>query len=225
MECSVTIQGLPLFNYASPAPRPDDAPACGTPCRASVPCRLARQGGSCLLPAAVGPVIEAFSSVLSYEQVLLVLREGGDTAVLEETGQRAAFRLLLLAMRGSGCPFFEQTLPAGCGLAQDSDSYATFQRMVRRMTFARRSDGAAKQLAAVSLARCGHDIEAHLAPILDVARRCCRQDAALNAVILMYSCTRLAVEETRERLAIRASAAFTRKHLCFHENKTTNSAC
>ncbi|MYL83586.1 hypothetical protein GTA51_10665 [Desulfovibrio aerotolerans] len=223
MECSVTIQGLPHFNYVSPAPHPDDACACGPPCRSSIPCRLASQGDGCLLLAAVGPVIEAFSLVVSYEQVLLVLREGRDKAVLEETGQRAAFRLLLLAMRGSGCPFFEQTLAAWNGLGLDTDSYATFQRMVRRLTFAQRADGAGKRLSAVSLARSGHDIEAHLDPILDMARRRCRQDAALNAVILMYSCTRLAVEETRERLALRASAAFPKKQLCFLQTKTRNS--
>jgi len=207
MECSVTVQGLPLFNYALPESLPDAARGCAAPCRESVPCRAARLAGGCLLPTAVGPVIEAFSSVLSYEQVLLVLRDGGETRALEETGQRAAFRLLLLAMRGSGCPFFERTLPAGAGLPAEEDSYATFRRMVRRLTFAQRAIGTAGRAAAASLARCERDIEAHLDPILDVARRRCRQDAALNAVILMYSCTRLAVEETLERLAPRATAA------------------
>ena len=207
MECSVTIQGLPLFTYALPESLPDAASACAAPCRESVPCRAAKSAGGCLLPAAVGPVIEAFSSVLSYERVLLVLREDGETTALEETGQRAAFRLLLLAMRGSGCPFFKRTLSAGAGLPANEDSSAAFRRMVRRMTSARRAIGMAGRTDAASLARCGQDIEAHLEPILAVARRRCRQDAALNAVILMYSCTRLAVEETLERLATRATAA------------------
>lgn len=89
------------------------------------------------------------------------------TRVLEETAT-GGLRLLLLAMRGSGCLFL-QTLAAWNGLGLDTDSYATFQRMVRRLTFAQRADGAAKPLAAVSLARCGHDIEAHLAPDSDAA--------------------------------------------------------
>lgn len=205
MECSVTIQGLPLFQYASPASRP--AEACAAPCQSGVLCPSARRAGGCLLPAAVGPVIEAFSSVISHEQVLLVLRDGGETAVLEETGQRAAFRLLLAAMGGSGCPFFGRALPAGSVPPRGEDSYGTFRRMVRRMTVVRQTDGAAGRLADPSLARCGRDIEAHLDPILAEARRRRRQDAALNAVILMYSCTRLALEETREARAARLTAA------------------
>lgn len=207
MELHVIIQGLPLLRYVPPLSPTDWAASRETPCRAGLLCRTARAAGGCCLQAAVLPVIEAFSSVVSYEQVLLVAREGRETAVLEETGQQAAFRLLLLAIRGAGCPFFARALPAGAGLPWGEDNAGTFRRMVRRLAFARRAEATAACLPDWSLAGCERDIEAHLDPILGEARRRRRQDAAVNAVILLYNCSRLAVEETRERLASRATAA------------------
>ena len=110
-------------------------------------------------------------------------------------------------MGGSGCPFFERALPDAARQSLGEDCYATFRRMVHRLTFAQRGDASAGRPADWALACCGRDIEDHLDPILGEARRRRRQDAAVNAVILMYSCTRLAVEEMRESPAIRATAA------------------
>ena len=204
MECSMTIQGLPLVHFSTPvAAASADQTAC-VPCPQGCPCPAARRAGGCLLPGAITPVLEAFSPIISYENVLLELRHDGETVVLEETGQRAAFRLLVAAMCQSGCPFFGRTRSVGVGLVAGEDGYGMFRRLVRAMTFPWRDETGTNRLADQSLARCGRDIEAHLQPILAEARRRCRQDAAINAVILMFNCTRLAVEEDQD---VRPTAA------------------
>ncbi|MHC1791663.1 hypothetical protein [Solidesulfovibrio sp.] len=210
MELTVIIPGPPLLHARSPAPLPGEAgDRPDQPCRPGRPCQAARECGGCLLPAAIGPILDAFSPVISHERVLVAGPDGEVGGAVPETGQQAAFRLLLLAMGTSGCPFFRRALtPAPGRLAAGPDAGA-FRRLVRAMSLPWREGGGGGWpvgLAELGLARCGRDIESHLEPVLREARRRCRQDAALNAVVLMYSSTRLAMEEVREALA-RPSAA------------------
>ena len=207
MECSLTVEGVASARFFLPQTAPPAGSGSAVPCRRGQPCPTARRAGGCLLPAAIKPVLQAFSPVLSHARVRLTLRRGGELAEVEETGQWAAFRLLIAAMRDSGCPFFGTFLPAGTGLAAQSDGSRTFRRMVRALTFPWRDAAAPGQLAALSMARCGRDIESHLHPVLGEARRHCRQDAAINAVILMYNCTRLAVEDGGEAKRPQPTAA------------------
>jgi hypothetical protein len=149
---------------------------------------MAERAGGCLLSRAAIPVLEAFSSIVSYEPVLLLLRSDDDAEMVEETGQRAAMRLLLAVMGESGCPFFSGSLPIGVGQPGGENCAVALQRMVRGQHTSRQRDttGLARRVAA---------IEARLAPILREARRRCCQDAAVNAVVLLYNWARLALEE------------------------------
>ncbi|OLN25428.1 hypothetical protein DVDV_3357 [Desulfovibrio sp. DV] len=205
MECSLTVEGLPPARFFLPHTASPAGSGSAVPCRRGQPCPTARRAGGCLLPAAIKPVLQAFSPVLSHARVRLTLRRGGELAEVEETGQWAAFRLLIAAMRDSGCPFFGPILPAGTRLVPQGDGSKTFRRMVRALTFP--WPEAAGGLTALSLARCGREIESHLHAVLGEARRHCRQDAAVNAVILMYNCTRLAVEDGGEAQRPQPTAA------------------
>lgn len=207
MECSLTVEGLPSTRFFLSRTTPKAGTGRAVPCRRGHPCPTARLAGGCLLPEAIKPVLAAFSPVLSHARVCLTLRRGGELAEVQETGQWAAFRLLIAAMRDSGCPFFGSSLPAGAGLPPKDDGAATFRRMVRALTLPWRGAGGSEQLARLALARCGRDIESRLHPILCAARQHCRQDAAINAVILMYNCTRLAVEDGGEAKRPQPTAA------------------
>ena len=207
MECCLTIEGVASAQFKLPQTAPPAGSGSAVPCRRGQPCLAARRAGGCLLPAAIKPVLQAFSPVLSHARVRLTLRRGGELAEVEETGQWAAFRLLIAAMRDSGCPFFGPILPAGTRLVPQGDGSKTFRRMVQALTFPWPEAAGAGPAAAVSLARCGREIESHLHAVLGEARRHCRQDAAVNAVILMYNCTRLAVEDGGEAQRPQPTAA------------------
>lgn len=198
MEWSLTVEGQPTARLSLPGATAKAGSGRAVPCRRGQPCLAARMAGGCLLPGAIKPVLDAFSPVLSHARVRLTLRQGGKLAEVEEPGQWAAFRLLIAAMRHSGCPFFGPILPAGTRLVPQGDGSNIFRRMVQALTFPWCEAAGRGPAAAVSLARCGREIESHLHPVLGEARRHCRQDAAINAVILMYNCTRLAVEDGGE---------------------------
>ena len=68
------------------------------PCHEGKPCRGYLQTGSCLLILAVSPVLDYFSGISSCEAVTVRYREDGYMAAFEETGQRAAFVLLVQGM-------------------------------------------------------------------------------------------------------------------------------
>lgn len=195
MECNVMTEGLPSAQFFLSGRTAMHNAANAAPCRQGQCCLAAQRAGGCLLAVAITPVLEAFSPIVSHERVRLTLQQDGQRTEVEETGQWAAFRLLTAAMRDSGCPFFGRILPAGAGLSPKDNGATTFRRMVRALTFPWREGAGSEQLARMALARCGRDIESHLHPILSAARQHCQQDAAINAVILMYNCTRLAVED------------------------------
>ena len=189
MKCNVRAKGQPSAQFFLSGGTAMHEAANAAPCRRGQSCLTAQRAGGCLLAVAITPVLEAFSPIVSHERVRLTLQQDGQRTEVEETGQWAAFRLLIAAMRDSGCPFFGRSLPAGAGLASKDDGATTFRRMVRALNFPWREGAGSEQLA-----RCGRDIESHLHPILTAARQHCRQDAAINAVILMFNCTQLAVE-------------------------------
>lgn len=192
MQCTMTSPGLPRVQFSvAPAPTPEASQAAS--CRPGQPCRQARDARDCLAAQAAGPILDAFSAILSHEPVLLTVEGRHGAQPLEETGQRAALRLLLAALGESGCPFFVELLPAGIGRPGGGDCRAAFQRAVRgRLGRMVRTD------PADSLERRAKTMEDRLAPLLAEARRRCRLDAGLNAVIILFNCVRLALAEDED---------------------------
>lgn len=203
MEFCVTVAGLPAFTYAAPVCGHDAAPSadhCGERCPGT------RPGGRCLALTSVGNVLDFFSDVVSYETALVVCRDGAEAAVYEETGQRAAVRLLLAGMQASGCPFFSRFAPLPVGAPLDS-AYAALSRLLEVLS---QADTSARPGVAQGLERLGDALESRLAPLLAEAKRRSRRDAAVNAVILMVSAIRLAVDEVRERQPAAANRSLRR---------------
>jgi hypothetical protein len=235
MEFCVTVTGRPAFTYAAPAhgqnAKPvrghdatpvherntvpvrghDAAPACGHNAAPSADhceerCPSMRPGDRCRVLASVAEVLDYFSDVVSYEKVLVACRDGAEAAIYEETGQRAAVRLLLAGMQASGCPFFSRfaALPVDAPL---DNAYAALSHLLEALS---RTDASTRSGAALGLERLGDALESHLAPLLAEAKRRSRRDAAVNAVILMVSAIRLAVDEVRERPPAAANRSFGR---------------
>jgi hypothetical protein len=189
MHCTMTSPGLSGVRiFAAKA-----AGAQAAPCPPGRPCRQCRTAEDCLAARATGPVLDAFSAVVSYEPVLLAVDDGRRPKLIEETGQGAALRLLLAALGESGCPFFGELLPAGIGRPGDGDCRAAFQGAVRG-----RLDQPVETDPADTQAERARAIEAHLAPLLAQARRRRGLDAGLNAVIILINCVRLAVADAED---------------------------
>ena len=189
MEFQVAVAAMPAFRFAVPDPAPA---APGAPCRNGEPCPAATRAGGCLARACVAPVLDYFSGVVSHEAALVVCEADGQRTCFTETGQRAAFRLLLAGITQSGCPFFSRfaALPAAASLG---NAYAAFARLLRALAT---QDGHASPTAAGHVA---WELERHLAPIFGEAKRKVRQDAAVNACILMLNGLRLATDHVRQR--------------------------
>lgn len=193
MQCTVSLPEPPRISLSDAQARHAPAPTTNAPCCPGRPCRQARNAGNCLAALAARPVLEAFSGVVSCEKFF------GDDADVpgarpqEETGQHAALRLLLAALRASGCPFFGELLPAGIGRPEVGDCRVAFLRCVRGCIDRESGTvpGADPEEPAASM-------EARLTPLLSEARRRCRQDAALNAVIILINCVRLALAEVED---------------------------
>jgi hypothetical protein len=197
MQCTVSLPGPPrvrLPDAHDPRAAQPTTTAPGCPER---PCRQARDAGDCLAVRAARPILEAFSGIISHAAFPEAGDGGLETRALEETGQQAALRLLLAALRASGCPFFGDLLPAGIGWAEAGDCRVAFLRCVRGCIDRESGAGAEGDPQEPAAA-----VEARLAPLLGEARRRCRQDAALNAVIILINCVRLAQAEAEDdRLA------------------------
>lgn len=211
MEFCVTVTGRPAFTYAAPARGYDATPACGHNAAPSADhceerCSGMRPGDRCRALASVAEVLDFFSDVMSYETALVVCRDGTETAVYEETGQRAAVRLLLAGMQASGCPFFSRFAPLPVDAPLDN-AYTALSRLMQALS---RAEASARPEAAQGLERLGDALESHLAPLLAEAKRRSRRDAAVNAVILMVSAIRLAVDEVREKQPAAAARSFGR---------------
>lgn len=185
MEFLVTVMGLPAFCYTAPTRRAASAATCHCGAR----CQRMQENGRCLALEAVDGVLDFFSDVVSYETALVVCRAGQGTAVYEETGQRAAVRLLLAGMQNSGCPFFSRFTPLPVD-APLTSAYIAFSRLLQALS--QTGTTVVSNTAAPGL---GEALESHLAPVLAEAKRRRRRDAAVNAVILMVSAIRLAVED------------------------------
>lgn len=192
MQCTMTSPGLPRVQF-SVAPTPTPEVSRTDTCCPGQPCRQARDAKDCLAAQAARPILDAFAAILSHEPVLLTVYGRHGAQPLEETGQRAALRLLLAALGESGCPFFVELLPAGIGRPGSGDCRAAFQRAVRgRLGRAARTD------PADTPARRAKTMEARLAPLLAEARQRCRLDAGLNAVIILFNCVRLALADAED---------------------------
>ena len=193
MQCTMTGPGLPPVYIAATHPLAADALR-SAPCHPDSPCRLACDAGSCLAARAAEPVLDAFSAIVSHEPVFLTVESAQGTRPLEETGQRAALRLLLAALSVSGCPFFGELLPVGIGRPGGGDCRAAFLRAVRG-----RLDQSVETDPADTQAERARVIEAHLTPLLAEARRRRLLDAGLNAVIILINCVRLAMADAEDR--------------------------
>ncbi|WP_300161471.1 hypothetical protein [Solidesulfovibrio sp.] len=199
MEFHVAVAGMPVFHFSTPD-LPIPMPT--IPCRDGAPCLAAQLTGGCLVKAAVAPVLTRLSGVVSHERAMVLCKAGGRTHYFEETGQRAVFRLLLAGMQYSGCPFFSlfARVPADAPLRS---AYAAFARLLRALP---RNGGTRSPLCPEEFAtRLERELENHLAPVLEEARRHVRGDAAVNAVILMLSGIRLAADWARRKEASRAA--------------------
>lgn len=189
MEFHVAVAAMPTFRFDVPDLLPAEP---GAPCRCGEPCSAATRAGGCLARTCAAPVLDYFSGVVSHEAAVVVCEAGGQRTCFTETGQRAAFRLLLAAITQSGCPFFGRfaALPADAPLG---NAYAAFARLLRALAT---QDGHASPTAAGHVA---WELERHLAPLFGEAKRKARQDAAVNACILMLNGLRLATDHVRER--------------------------
>lgn len=199
MEFTIIAEGQPPFHFA-PATR---KPVLGQDvCQSGGLCPAARMAGGCRATAAAIPVLDAFSRITSYEGVRVVRHSGEQAEVFEETGQRAALRLLVAALNHSGCPFFGRFSP----LPEDgplSRTYAAFVRAARAMLHDSEADTVVETADHVGLILdevegIGRQVEDHLQPLLREARRRCDKDAAVNAVVLLFSGSRLACEHLQE---------------------------
>jgi len=194
MEFLVAVPGLASFRYV-PAERTGLRPV--APCRRGVPCPRAARAGACLATEAIAPVLDYFSQVVSHQPVLVTCRDAKGTAVFEETGQRAAFRLLAAALGHSPCPFFS-CFSARPTQAPVADACAAFARLAHSLALSEGQpempDMAVPPRLLVEAGRFGREIEEHLQPVLREAKRRCHLDAAVNGVIMLYSGSRLATE-------------------------------
>lgn len=197
MEFLVTTAGLPPFHFTLP----DAKRATARPCQqAGDCCAAATARGGCLATAAIAPVLDYFSDVVSHARTRVACWRNGQVVRFEETGQRTALRLLLAGLQRSGCPFCGRfaALPADASLG---DVYATFSRLLRSGELADDHDALFPlELSSGTddAADLGDELETRLWPVLREARRRFRQDAAINAVIMMINGIRLAADHARE---------------------------
>ncbi|WP_428565721.1 MAG: hypothetical protein ACP59X_05090 [Solidesulfovibrio sp. DCME] len=198
MDFLVTVPGLPSFSFVPPHKETRGPQA---PCHCGEACPKARRAGGCLALGAIDGVLDFFSDVVSYETALVLCHHGGRTAVYEETGQRAAARLLLAGMQRSGCPFFARfaALPADAPLGS---AYTALGRLLAALAG---GEAAPQPQGLSALEQLADEAEGHLAVVLGEAKRRCRRDAAVNAVILLCNGIRLATEAIREKQAAQAS--------------------
>ena len=200
MQCTMTGPGLPQVRIAAPHSLAADKSR-SAPRHPGSPCRQACGAGSCPAARAAEPVLDAFSAVVSHEPVFLAVESDQGTHPLEENGQWAALRMLLAAVRESGCPYFRDLLPKGIGRPGSEDCRTAFLRVVRERIG--RDNGRGDRSTPQGRADA---VEARLAPLLREARRRCRQDAAINAVVILINCVRLALADAEDGLPLRQGA-------------------
>uniref|UniRef100_I2Q470 Uncharacterized protein n=1 Tax=Desulfovibrio sp. U5L TaxID=596152 RepID=I2Q470_9BACT len=198
MEFLVAAPGLSSFRYD---PATTVEPGGAHPCGEEELCRRSEPEEGCLVARAVLPALEYFSEVVSHQRVLVSCRDDQVTTIIEETGQEAAFRLLASGLGHAPCPFFRRFAldPAG---QSGGDAATAFAHLARSLIFAEGEtgmlDAATLSLLQAVAGRVGREIETHLQPVLLEARRRCRRDAAINAVIMLFSVNTLAVEALRQ---------------------------
>lgn len=204
MEFLVAAPGLSSFRYDPASTAEAEAEH---PCRREDLCRRTVPAERCLVTRTVLPALEYFSQVVSHHRVLVSYRETQVTTVIEETGQEAAFRLLASGLGHAPCPFFSRFF-AGSAEGPAADVCTAFARLSRSLIFAQgepdRPDPATLALLQALAGRLGQEIETHLQPVLLEARRRCRRDAAINAVIMFFSVNTLAAEALRRAAAASA---------------------
>jgi len=192
MEMTVSVVGKPTLQYlfatADKTWTPPEAP-----CRPGQLCQPAAASG-CLLLQAVTPVLEYFSEVVSHEPAILRFHAAAITTESLETGQTAACRVLLAAMLHSSCPFFSRISPR-FGQDPSVGVYDLFMGMARNMAMltvlAELLGGVAKPRAQSAAGYFARQLKPYLERILQEARRRRRQDAAVNAVVMLFSCNSL----------------------------------
>ncbi|EHJ47760.1 hypothetical protein DFW101_1752 [Solidesulfovibrio carbinoliphilus subsp. oakridgensis] len=198
MEFLVAAPGLSSFRYDPATPV---APEGAHPCGEEELCRRSEPEERCLVARTVLPTLEYFSQVVSHQKVLVSCRDDRVTTIIEETGQEAAFRLLASGLGHAPCPFFRRFVsdPAG---RTGGDAATAFAHLARSLIFAAGDtdmlDPATQTLLRAVAGRVGREIETHLQPVLLEARRRCRRDAAINAVIMLFSVNTLAAEALRQ---------------------------
>ncbi len=191
MQCRVTVAGMASFEFR-PGEQEGTAGCAARACRPDQ-CRVGTRGtGPCLLLAGVASVLDYFSGVVSHAMVRVAWSEGDRWETLEEPGQRAALRLLLLGMTGSGCPYFGR-FAVRLGADPTAAALALFGGMTQTMAEDRLFRAAGRP------SRVGEDVAARLHPLLVEARRLRRHDAALNGVVMLLNCNELAAGEPSER--------------------------